>query len=294
MKQEKDHNDEELYQQFMKELQEGADEYDRIISCRRNRRSYKLWSMIAAACVAGIIIACLYFTDSAVYTSPIAKVEKKSDNSHSKSGVNSPIIVSTKAEMVKQLPKTSHKKATKKCVAQIAEEKEDEPEEMERKLEIVLPQDEAKAYYTGNNNMKEDTYQSPADADAYICRLADYYQVNKEILNDESMADSSIVDCIYVFTDTKEIDLFNKLLQMAFWYDKDIPGYFLNFSCRQYLFKLKDVRTGMNYLWLAEKAGNSILVYLAHSPSETKLISRGYWNFRDTWVKKNNKSIMQL
>lgn len=76
MKSDKQYNDDELYQQFMDELQEGADEYDRILQEHKVvPMQKKIWPWLVAACVAGLVIVCLKPPIS--QTEQVAMVEQK-------------------------------------------------------------------------------------------------------------------------------------------------------------------------------------------------------------------------
>ncbi|HRN16734.1 MAG TPA: hypothetical protein PLF38_06755 [Xylanibacter oryzae] len=289
MKQNKQYDDEELYQQFMDELQEGAEEYDRLIAHRKTPRLRKLWPWIAAACVAGLIMVSLRPPITEQSAPQIAKVVQAKET-HKPNQVSKKTITS-------ENKKTKHAAhALQASKVSISETKENENADVQKDehFEILLPSEEAKAYYASVDNAEKRTYQNPGDADDYIARLADYYGIEKVILNNQSSKDSCQVESIYVFPDKKEVDLFGKLLQMAFWYKNDTPGYFLNFTNRQFLFQLKDVRKDLNYLWLAEREGGSILLYLTRAPIGSKLTSNSYKEYREKWVQQNNRTIHKL
>ena len=103
-------------------------------------------------------------------------------------------------------------------------------------------------------SMQDTTYQDPARVDEFIAKLAHYNEVEAVAL-DCDHSDSTIVSKAYVFEDSKELDLFARLLQVACWYDSKTPGYLLNFSHQQFFFTLKDLHRGQKYLWMAERIG---------------------------------------
>ena len=84
----------------------------------------------------------------------------------------------------------------------------------------------------------------------------------------------------YVFQDTKELDLFARLLQAACSYDSKTPGYLLRFSNKQFYFTLKDQHKGEKYLWMAERlVDGRILLLSSHSPIASKVSAACYQNY---------------
>ena len=125
-------------------------------------------------------------------------------------------------------------------------------------------------------------YQAPDKVDEFITKLANYHGIESVALNCLEHRDSTVVALAYVFPDTREIDLFGRLLQVACCYDDSTPGYLLNFSHRQFFFTLEDRRKGMKYLWIAERiGGDKILLYTTHSPKETYVPSECFRDYRD-------------
>lgn len=108
--------------------------------------------------------------------------------------------------------------------------------------------------------LTDTAYQDPARVDEFIANLSTYNGVEAVVLDCNS-GDSAVVSKAYVFDDTKELNLFGRLLQVACWYDSKTPGYLLNFTHQQLYFTLKDLRKGQKYLWIAERInGNRILL----------------------------------
>lgn len=102
-----------------------------------------------------------------------------------------------------------------------------------------------------------------------------------ENFSERLMQRIGIVSMAYVFEDNENLNLFDRLLQAACWYDGKTPGYFLNYSYRQFFFCLKDLRLGLKYLWIAERVNGKILLYSTHSPIETDVSSECYQEYRD-------------
>ena len=125
----------------------------------------------------------------------------------------------------------------------------------------------------------------------FIVKIANYHHIKCDSLSCAiGKDDSDVVSTAYVFPDTKELDLFRRLLQAACWYNDKMPGYLLNYSHQQFFFCLKDMRKGLKYLWIAERVRNKILLYSTHSPLDTEVSSDGFREYRD---KLSNTSINQ-
>ena len=141
-----------------------------------------------------------------------------------------------------------------------------------------------------SNELTKDTvpYQDPARVDSFIAKLAANYDVKQGELKCSQPAGSNVVSSVYVFPDNKEIDLFNRLLQVACCYKNETPGYFLNFSHRQFFFELKDMRKQLKYRWIAERVNGKILFYGTHAPLGTKESSACYQEYRDELMHINS------
>ena len=141
-----------------------------------------------------------------------------------------------------------------------------------------------------SNDLTKDTipYQDPARVDEFISQLADYHQVKPGQLTCSLPVDSSVVSSVYVFPDNDDINLFNRLLQVACWYNSKTPGYHLNFSQQQFFFELKDMRRQLQYRWIAERINGRILFYSTQAPIGVKESSACYQQYRDELMYQNS------
>ena len=150
-------------------------------------------------------------------------------------------------------------------------------------------QDDPNLHYASYDLAKDTVpYQDPARVDDFIAKLAAYHNVKQGGLKCTNHADSNMVSTVYVFPDTKELDLFSRLLQVACCYSDETPGYFLNFSHQQFFFELKDVRRGLQYRWIAERVNGKILLYGTNAPLGTKESSACYQEYRDELMHINS------
>ena len=150
--------------------------------------------------------------------------------------------------------------------------------------------EDANFHYAAHEQPKDTLpYQDPACVDAFIAKFADYYNVKQGELQCSVPMDSGIVSTVYVFPDKKEIDVFGRMLQVACQYSDETPGYFLNFSHRQFFFELKDLRRQLHYRWIAERVNGKILLYGTHAPLGAETSSACYQEYRDELM--NIKSI---
>lgn len=150
-------------------------------------------------------------------------------------------------------------------------------------------QDDPNLHYASYDLSKDTVpYQDPARVDDFIAKLAAYHNVKQGGLKCTNRADSNMVSTVYVFPDTKELDLFSRLLQVACCYSDETPGYFLNFSHQQFFFELKDVRRGLQYRWIAERVNGKILLYGTNAPLGTKESSACYQEYRDELMHINS------
>lgn len=148
-------------------------------------------------------------------------------------------------------------------------------------------------HYAAQTLTEDSSYQSPSRMNEFIVKMADYNKVKGVPLDCTSdNGTASIVNTAYVFVDTKELDLFSRLLQAACWYDSKTPGYLLNFSHQQFFFTLKDLRKGRKYLWIAERIrGGRILLFSAHSPIETEVSSACFQEYREQLTHINMSTL---
>ncbi|MDE6688611.1 MAG: hypothetical protein K2J86_01770, partial [Prevotella sp.] len=141
------------------------------------------------------------------------------------------------------------------------------------------------------HDITDTVYQAPGRMEEFIVKMANYNHVKGEPLEcSADKNDSTVVSMVYVFEDNENLDLFDRLLLVACWYDCKTPGYFLNYSYQQFFFCLKDLRLGLKYLWMAERVNGKILLYSTHSPIEADVSSECYQEYRD---KLTHTSIQQ-
>ena len=136
---------------------------------------------------------------------------------------------------------------------------------------------------------EDSTYQAPSRIDEFIAKLAKYNKVKAVAIDCKSdKGDSTIVSTAYVFEDTKELDLFGRLLQVACWYDTNTPGFLLNFSRQQFFFSLKDLRKREKYLWIAERINDQhILLFCVRSQIDTNISSTCIQDYREQLTNRN-------
>lgn len=157
----------------------------------------------------------------------------------------------------------------------------------------VEPVTTSNMHYAAQSLADDSTYQAPSRMNAFIAKIADYNKVKGVPLECTSDCNGNdIVNTAYVFQDTKELDLFARLLQAACWYDSKTPGYLLRFSNQQFYFTLKDQRKGEKYLWMAERlVDGRILLLSSHSPIASKVSTACYQNYRDQLTHINTSTI---
>lgn len=157
------------------------------------------------------------------------------------------------------------------------------------------PMDENLHYASMTGNDSPNKYQPPSRMEEFIVKMAAYNRVKDESLACASNHDTLTVCKAYVFEDTKELNLFSRLLQAVCWYEDTTPGYLLNYSHQQFFFQLKDLRLGMQYLWIAERICGKILMYCTHSPLDTVVSSDCFREYRDklsnTYINPNTKKL---
>lgn len=155
-----------------------------------------------------------------------------------------------------------------------------------KKQTVSAPADD-NLHYAAHESV-DTNYQPPSHMEEFIVKMANYHHVDGESLECTSdMNDSTIACTVYVFDDNEELNLFDRLLLAACWYDCKTPGYLLNFSYKQFFFCLKDMRLGLKYLWIAERLRGKILLYSTHSPIDAEVSSECYQNYRDNFTHTN-------
>ena len=265
---------------------------DSLLQPKRKSKRAMLLPWIAAACVVGLVIMLLRpSAEKDIDTPHIAKVLPKAAEPQVKQPET---MTTTKSEeWFKEKPVSSIK--SKKTNAGKSSEQEVSRSENENEdIEIIVPDDEPRAYAASKENTDDERYQDPAKMDEYIAKLAEINNVNKVSLKDASQKDSTMTATLYVFQDSKELDLFGKLLQVACWYKSDSPGYYLNFSQLQFLFQLKDMKKSRSYMWQAERIGHQILVYMVRVPIGAKINSANYKEYRQKLIQQNNMTFYKL
>ena len=144
-------------------------------------------------------------------------------------------------------------------------------------------------HYAAYTPEEDSAYQAPSRIDEFIAKLAEYNKVKAVAIDCKSdKGDSTIVSTAYVFEDTKELDLFGRLLQVACWYDTNTPGFLLNFSRQQFFFSLKDLRKREKYLWIAERINDqNILLFCVRSQIDTNISSTCIQDYREQLTNRN-------
>ena len=153
--------------------------------------------------------------------------------------------------------------------------------EPERKVQVEATTSTPNLHYAAQSLTYDSTYQAPSKMNAFIDKIAEYNKVKGVTLDCTSDCDgNNVVNTAYVFQDTKELDLFARLLQAACSYDSKTPGYLLRFSNKQFYFTLKDQYKGEKYLWMAERlVDGRILLLSSHSPIASKVSAACYQNY---------------
>lgn len=142
---------------------------------------------------------------------------------------------------------------------------------------------DAHLHYASNVTSADSTYISPVLMDEYIRKLAAYNGVKPETLDCDADSTYTNQTCeAYVFADTKETDVFGRLLLAAIAYDDTMPGYLFNYTHQQFFFTVIDQRTERRFLWVAERiAGDRILLYSASLPIGADVPSECFQKYRN-------------
>lgn len=188
-------------------------------------------------------------------------------------------IAQTRTEEAPKTNAGTSRRIPAKTIAQAAPQRADTTINRPVEPDVINQSDPYLHYAT--NEMGKDTlpYQAPSRMDEFIAKMAEYNNVEKNVCPDEK--DTTIVSTAYVFEDSKEQNLFARLLQAACWYSDETPGYLLNFSHQQFFFELKDTRCQLHYRWIAERINGQILLYSTHAPLGTQVSSACYQEYRD-------------
>lgn len=139
-------------------------------------------------------------------------------------------------------------------------------------------------HYAVLNASPDSSRYTPALVDEFIAKFAAIHGISPVTLECcQDSTDSQAASTAYVFPDTKEIDLYGKLLLIAVAFDDATPGYLLNHSHQQLFFKLHDQHLDRKYLWIAERiGGDKILLYCSHSPIDYDASLECYRRYRET------------
>lgn len=165
--------------------------------------------------------------------------------------------------------------------------------EPERKVQVEVATSTPNMHYAAQSLTYDSTYQAPSKMNAFIDKIAEYNKVKGVTLDCTSDCDgNNVVNTAYVFQDTKELDLFARLLQAACSYDSKTPGYLLRFSNKQFYFTLKDQYKGEKYLWMAERlVDGRILLLSSHSPIASKVSAACYQNYLEQLTHIHSNTI---
>ena len=167
---------------------------------------------------------------------------------------------------------------------------EDETEKQDIQVAAVIDQpssaqspSDAHLHYASNVTSADSAYISPVLMDEYIRKLAAYNGVKPETLDCDADSTYTNQTCeAYVFADTKEIDVFGRLLLAAIAYDDTMPGYLFNYTHQQFFFTVIDQHTERRFLWVAERiAGDRILLYSASLPIGAEVPSECFQKYRN-------------
>ncbi len=159
-----------------------------------------------------------------------------------------------------------------------------EPKQKEQTIEIRVPQDEPepKAEYASVEVKEDTTYKAPAVMEEFIAKLAGFCRAEEAQMDCLKSVDSTTQTRIFLIEEKPEYKVWERLIQMAVWYDNESPGYFLTFSKMQFLFELHDLRLGLKYFWAAERINaRRILLYSTHLPLGTPFDMSCYLQYRD-------------
>ncbi|MBQ4449170.1 MAG: hypothetical protein II900_01920 [Prevotella sp.] len=265
---------------------------DSLLQPKQKSNRAMLLPWIVAACVVGLVIMLLRPSAEKDIDMPhIAKVLPKVAEPQVKQPET---MTTTKSEEWFKEKTVSSIKSKKTNAGKSSEQEVSRSENENEDIEIIVPDDEPRAYAASKENTDDERYQDPAKMDEYIAKLAEINNVKKVSLKDASQKDSTMTATVYVFQDSKELDLFGKLLQVACWYKSDSPGYYLNFSQLQFLFQLKDMKKSRSYMWQAERIGHQILVYMVRVPIGAKINSANYKEYRQKLIQQNNMTFYKL
>lgn len=277
-----------------------ADFFDKVMGeIEAEPKTIKMWRWVAAAAcialVAGIGSAVLFSDKTAQESGMIAETPVKENIEIQESAV---VINDTAAEpAVAPEPKLEAPQPKVKPNTKPAVQPNPNPNlRMERPLYAAneptavtadsastsnaTSHDEANINYAENQSKGSETYLDPALMDEFIFKMAEYQGVTK-IKSECSIANDSLFDeSFYVFPVKEDYDILGRFVLMASYYSNTAPGYIFNNSEQQIFFSIDDEQNGLNYLWIAERIGNSkIMIYSVHAPINIEYESDCYRQF---------------
>ena len=124
--------------------------------------------------------------------------------------------------------------------------------------------------------------------DEFIIKLAENFDVKSEMLDVEACSNGNTANSIYVFPDSKNVDVMGRLFQIAFMYGSDLPGYKLHVTKEQFLFELDDEKKSTRHMWFVEKIEDYTLLYCAAAPVDGAVSTKCYFDFKEKFMKKNS------
>ncbi len=151
-------------------------------------------------------------------------------------------------------------------------------------IEIQLPRDEVepKVVYASTTINKDTVVKAPARMEEFVEKMAEFCKAESADLDCLKSKNDSIVSRMYVIEDSPEKEVFERLIQMAVWYDNNAPGYFLTFSGQQFLFQLHDLEQNLKYFVMAERINaGRILLYSTHIPLGSQFSMACYLDYRN-------------
>ena len=264
-------------------------------------KTIKLWRWVAAAAcialVAGIGSAILFADKTIVESTPIAETvimentEKQPTDIAEADSVAEPVVV---PEPKIEAPKTKAAPAAKpKPATQLASNpnlRMERPQYAENEpttiavdsvtIDNATSQDEANINYAEKQSKGSEKYLDPALMDEFILKMAEYQGVNKIKSECSIVSDTLFDESFYVFPVKEDYDILGRFVLMASYYSNTAPGYIFNNSEQQVFFTIDDEQNGLNYLWIAERIGNSnVMIYSVHAPIDIEYKSDCYQQF---------------
>ncbi len=256
---------------------------------KKSRRLHHLWPLAAAAAVA----ACLLLLLTINYNEDFDV--KQNERPVTAQQAKLQLVMEQEQPLHAQCDVTAAGEQTPPPHVEATQKQPERKPQAPHQATTAAPAKKQTASATADDNLHyathesaDTTYQPPSRMEEFIVKMANYHHVDGESLECASdMNDSTIACTVYVFDDNEELNLFDRLLQAACWYDCKTPGYLLNFSYKQFFFCLKDMRLGLKYLWIAERLRGKILLYSTHSPIDAEVSSECYQNYRDNFTHTN-------